>query len=150
MIKKLPHWVLTDIHPSFYDLESVTAIEMVAKLYGKMEELVSDYNTFVDNVNKEIENFETSINKDFDNFKLCIQNLVNNYIEMIDTKMNLQDEKIDAAINYMKVNIIQTATDLFNQALIEGTIRADLITTYDAQTESLTIDLDLVEVEEGE
>lgn len=51
MIKPLPHWVLTNNQPAFYDTESVTAIEMVAKIYGKMEELVNAYNDFVDEVN---------------------------------------------------------------------------------------------------
>lgn len=44
MIKPLPHWVLTNNQPAFYDTESVTAIEMVAKLYGKMEELITSCN----------------------------------------------------------------------------------------------------------
>ena len=58
MITPLPHWVLTDKFPSVYDRESVTAISMVAKLYGKMEELIADYNEFVDGVNHAIAEFE--------------------------------------------------------------------------------------------
>ena len=58
MIKPLPKWVLTNEYPAFYDTESVTAIEMVAKLYGKMEELITTYNEFVDEINKTIADFD--------------------------------------------------------------------------------------------
>lgn len=50
MIKKLPHWVVNDNRPAFYDTESATAIEQTAKLYGAMSEVI-------DEVNKKIEEF---------------------------------------------------------------------------------------------
>ena len=40
-IKRLPDWVVTDTQKAFYDLESSTAIEQTARLYGKMQELVA-------------------------------------------------------------------------------------------------------------
>ena len=146
-IKHLPHWVLTDLQPAFYDVESGTTLQQTAKMYGKMQELIDLYNEFVTKVNKYIKDFEDGIIEDFEEFKNCIIVTMNQYIETIDTKINLQDAKIEDAVNYMKNTIIQTATDLFEQALISGTIRANLVNTYNSQTEELTIDLDLVEVE---
>lgn len=43
-MEKLPHWVLTDKNPAFYDTESATAIEQTAKLYGAVNELIEDFN----------------------------------------------------------------------------------------------------------
>ena len=62
MIKPLPKWVLTENQPAFYDIESVSAIEMVARLYKKMEELVNNYNEFVDLVNDALETQDQEIN----------------------------------------------------------------------------------------
>lgn len=146
-IKHLPHWVLTDLQPAFYDVESGTSLQQTAKMYGKVQELIDLYNEFVTKVNKYIKDFEDGIIEDFEEFKNCIIVTMNQYIETIDTKINLQDTKIEDAINYMKNTIVETATELFEQALISGTIRANLVNTYDSQTEELTIDLDLVEVE---
>ncbi len=78
-IKPLPHWCLTDLQPAFYDVESVTAIEMVSKLYGKMEQLICDYNMYIDQLNKYIHEFECGIIKDFNEFKCCITKTINDY-----------------------------------------------------------------------
>lgn len=181
MIKPLPHWVLTNEYPAFYDTESVTAIEMVAKLYGSMEELITDYNAFVDNVNQTIADFESGIITDFNDFKDLITQMVEDYIATIDGKFAEQDETIaDAiadqnaiiaeqnqaiadAIAYMKDNIVQTATTLFNQFLEEGDVYVSLATDYDESLESLTLGIsvnrsnelledlsELATVEEGE
>lgn len=148
-LKPLPPIALTNLQPAFYDVESVSAIEMVSKLYAYLQEMVNDYNAFVTEVNNEIENFESDINYNVEEFKSCVQNLMSEYIESIDIKIGLQDKEIADAIDYMKNNIVETASEIFEQAVISGTIRANLVNTYDSQTEELTIDLDLIE-EEGE
>ena len=148
-LKPLPPIALTNLQPAFYDVESVSAIEMVSKLYAYLQEMVNDYNAFVTEVNNEIEKFEDDINYNFEEFKSCVQNLMSEYIESIDIKIGLQDKEIADAIDYMKNNIVETATELFEQAIISGTIRANLVNTYNSETEELTIDLDLIE-EEGE
>ena len=140
-IKHLPHWVLTDLQPAFYDVESGTTLQQTAKMYGKMQELIDLYNEFVTKVNKYIKDFEDGIIKDFEEFRNCIIKVMNDYIETIDTKINLQDTKISEAIDYMKDNLVSTVTDLFNQALQDGDIRASLIETYDPTTEELTLSI---------
>lgn len=148
-LKPLPPIALTNLQPAFYDVESVTAIEMVSKLYAYVQEMVNDYNSFIIEINNEIENFENDTNHNIEEFKACVQKLMNDYIESIDIKIDLQNKEIADAIDYMKNNIVETATELFEQAIISGTIRANLVNTYDSETEELTIDLDLIE-EEGE
>ncbi len=148
MIKRLPYWVVPDSLPAFYETEGATAIQMVAKLYGKMQEMIEDYNHFVTEVNTEIENFENSINKDFDSFKNCVMKLMSDYIETIDTKINMQDQsiaakfeeqdtKIEDAIDYMKNNIVATTTSIINQAIIDGTLTVGV--SYNSENEELTI-----------
>ena len=152
MIKPLPHWVLTDAFPAVYDTESVTAISMVARLYGKMEELVADYNEFVDDVNRYIEEFERGMIADFDKFKCCVMDTMSDFIKTIDMKIVQQDKaiadkfeeqdtKIADAIQYMKDNIVATTTQLFNEALANGDITAALAEDYDSTNEELTLSI---------
>lgn len=56
-MKMLPLWVLPPTLPSVYDAESATALEMTAKVYGAMRELISEYNTFAATLNANIQKF---------------------------------------------------------------------------------------------
>lgn len=170
MIKLLPYWVVPDSLPAFYETEGATAIQMVAKLYGKVNEMIEDYNHFVDEINAAILEFENSTNKKIEDFKECITKIMNDYIETIDTKINLQDDKIQNAINdqnetianaiedqnaviadavqYMKDNLVATVTNLFNQALENGEIYVSLATDYDEETKALTLGISAIASEE--
>lgn len=161
--KPLPHWCLTDLQPAFYDTESGTALQMVARVYKKIEELVANYNSFVDEINRYVDEFESGMIADFDCFKNCIIKTMNDYIEVIDTKIDAQDKNIaDAierqdtritqkfseqdqiiadAVDYMKTNIVATVTTLFQEALANGDITAELNVAYDAQTEAITLSI---------
>ena len=44
----LPKWVLTNKLPAFYDMESGTAIEQTAKIYGAMQGMIKDYEKFAE------------------------------------------------------------------------------------------------------
>lgn len=140
-LRHLPHWVLTDTLPAFYDCESATAIQQTAKLYGKIQELITIYNDFVRDVNRYITEFEEGIIKDFNCFQNCVIKTMNDYIESIDTKIELQDNKIQEAIDYMKNNLVSTVTTLFNQAITSGDITANLLENYDSDDESLVLSI---------
>lgn len=140
-LKHLPHWVLTDTLPAFYDCESATAIQQTAKLYGKIQELITIYNDFVRDINRYITEFEDGIIKDFNCFQNCVIKTMNDYIQSIDTKIELQDNNIQEAIDYMKNNLVSTVTTLFNQAVQNGDIRANLLETYDSDDESLVLSI---------
>ena len=140
-LQHLPHWVLTDTLPAFYDCESATAIQQTAKLYGKIQELITIYNDFVRDINRYITEFEDGIIKDFNCFQNCVIKTMNDYIESIDTKIELQDNKIQEAIDYMKNNLVSTVTTLFNQAIQSGDITATLHEDYDSDDESLVFSI---------
>lgn len=176
-IQYLPHWVLTDLQPAFYDSESGTVLQQMSRLYPKIQELIKTYNDFVTDVNRYIQEFEEGIIKDFDCFQNCIIKTMNDYIQTIDMKINLQDTKIankideidnkineqdnqiankfdeqdeviQNAVDYMKTNLVQTVNDLFSQALQNGDIVASLHIDYTPSTESLV--LSIVAESEGE
>lgn len=151
-LKHLPHWVLTDPQPAFYDCESATAVQQTAKIYAKIQELITLYNEFTKEVNRYITEFEDGIIKDFNCFQNCIIKTMNDYIETIDMKINLQDSKIEEsinnqnaiiqnAVNYMKENLVSTVTTLFNNAVRNGDITANLLETYDSSNESLVLSI---------
>lgn len=151
MIKPLPKWVLTENYPAFYDTESVTAIEMVAKLYGSMQELITDYNEFVDEINQAIQDFENGIINDFNDFKELIQGIVDDFIAEVREHMQDQDQaisdefaiqngKIDDAIDYMKTNLIATVTALYEAGFENGDYVSMVGIYYDAEDEELTIE----------
>lgn len=140
-LKHLPHWVLTDPQPAFYDCESATAVQQTAKIYAKIQELITLYNEFTNEVNKYITEFEDGIIKDFNCFQNCIIKTMNDYIQSIDTKIELQDNNIQEAIDYMKNNLVNTVTTLFNQAIQSGDITATLYEDYDSNDESLVLSI---------
>ena len=144
-LKHLPHWVLTDRQPAFYDCESATAVQQTAKIYAKMQELISLYNEFTNQVNQYITEFEDGIIKDFNCFQNCVIKTMNDYIESIDMKIELQDNNIQEAIDYMKNNLVSTVTTLFNQAIQNGDITATLLETYDSDDESLVFSIEASE-----
>lgn len=154
-LQPLPQIALTNLQPAFYDVESVTAIEMVSKFYSYLQNLVNDYNSFVTEVNNNIDDFESGMIHDFECFKNCIIKTMNDYIESIDTKINLQDlnisnkfteqdNKIAEAIEYMKTNIVETATTVINQAIDNGDIQVAI--AYNEPTE----ELDIIVTREGD
>lgn len=147
-IQFLPHWVLTDLQPAFYDSESGTILQQMSRLYPKIQELIKTYNDFVTEVNRYITEFEEGIIKDFNCFQNCIIKTMNDYIETIDTKINLQDLNIEnkfneqdnviaEAIEYMKNNIVETTTNVINQAIENGDLNIGL--EYNPTEESLNI-----------
>ena len=147
-IRPLPFWVLTDLQPAFYDSESGTVLQQLSRMYPKIQEVINSYNDFVRKVNRYIDEFENGIITDFNCFKNCIIKTMNDYIESIDTKINLQDMDIQNAIDYMKDNLTQTISNLFNEALTNGDIVASLNIDYTSNTESLV--LSIVAESEGE
>ena len=122
-LQPLPQIALTNLQPAFYDVESVTAIEMVSKFYSYLQNLVNDYNSFVTEVNNNIDEFESGMTHDFECFRNCIIKTMNDYIESIDMKISLQDNTIAEAIENQN-SIIENAVDYMknNRELTDETI----------------------------
>ena len=93
-MKELPHWGLRDKHPSIYDRESATAIEMVSKLYGKVNEIISNYNSFLERVEKRIDDFEDSNDKNYEVFTIGLRQEFQDFIDVVELKLK---EPIDVS-----------------------------------------------------
>lgn len=139
MIERLPHWNLVNNYPAFHDVESKTAIEMVARVYGKMNELVDDYNKYVDEINKAIDDFENGITADYETFTTNITKIVHDYIAMIDEKIVVQDTKIEESIVYIKNNIQESANTIIHEMVETGELT--LTNIYDEENKKLTLQL---------
>ena len=112
MINPLPYWNLTDIKPAFHDVESLTAVQMIARIYPKIQEIVTDYNKFVTETNKVIEEYTSSIKCSQDEFECRITKVIHDYIDFMDTKYAEQDKEVKDAITYMKDNLSSEITKL--------------------------------------
>ena len=137
-IRPLPYWVVAESEPAFYETEGATAIQMVAKLYGKVKELISDYNTFAEEINEHISEYEEGLYTSFEEFKTEIETTMNNYIDSIDTRMDLQDAKIDDAVLYMKANIKDTVTELIEEMKDSGELDQAILDAFDNADVRLT------------
>lgn len=143
---KLPLWTLNQNKPSVYDTESATCIEMVAKLYGAMQELIDEYNGFATNVNKLIEEFTTGVNNDNEVFRTALRQEFQDFIDTVAMEVQSQDNKIDEAVRYMKDKIVSTTQTLVINALANEEITAK--TSYNAETEELNFIFTEVESDE--
>lgn len=99
-VSLLPEWVLTGTQPAIYDADALTAIQMVARLYGKMQEIIKHNNEFAAN----------------------IQTLI---------------DDVESTLANVKETIVQTATDLFIDAVNNGDIVATF--TITVENEEMTI-----------
>ena len=133
----LPHWVLSDKFPAFYDSMSGSGIEQTAKVYGAMREFIKDYNDFVEKFNKSLEEFELKTAAEQECFKKCITQLIETYIKSIDIAVDKQNLEIANAVSYMKDNLESTVLNSLNAALKAGTI--NIVETYNEETESLNL-----------
>ena len=96
----LPKWALVSPFPSLYDFESLTATQQTARVYGAMNEMIREYNSFVDQINKEIENFTGSGEQEITNFK-----------QSIEQRLICKFNDIDAKLAGIKTNIVSYTND---------------------------------------
>ena len=133
----LPKWVLTNARPSINDTESGTIMEQTAKIYGAMNELIEEYNTFADNINKIITDFTESTTQDQETFKIAIRQEFQDFIDVIEIKTQQQQTEIDNAVSYMQNNIVSTTKKIINDGITSGEL--NIVVQYDEATENLNI-----------
>lgn len=133
----LPKWQITNLKPSIYDSESATAIEMVAKLYGAMQELIKEYNTTISTMQNELNKFENDITLNFEDFKNCMIKTTNDFIDAANMIHAQQQKELDEAITMLLQDVSNTASNIITQAVNEGKIVVNL--DYDEVTKTLTL-----------
>lgn len=119
----LPKWVLANPIPAIHDFESLTVLEQTARIYGAMNSLIVEYNTFADQVNKAVSEFtgtEENSRKEFENL-----------ITKVMREFQCSIEK------HLVLNLDTTAAEYLNSAINEGRITLE----YDPETENLNFNI---------
>lgn len=96
-IKSLPNWVLTGTYPAFYDSESLTAIQQTARLWAKVQELITTYNEFVNTINEKIEEQDDKID---DAVAYMKDNLERILIELFTEAIYNHEIQVDFKLSY--------------------------------------------------
>ena len=109
----LPKWVLPPTLPAIYDLESATALEMTAKVYGAMQTLIEEYNKFADSVNTTMETFTEDEAEARKKFETDITTLYRQFSCQMDSylRLNLDDTATKVIIEGMNAGTIPVPTD---------------------------------------
>ena len=123
---QLPRWVLTSKNPAFYESESATSIEMVAKLYGAMQTLIDEYNGFAERTEQAINSFMTDATADRETFEVAMRQEFQDFIDVVELRIN-------AAEQYMKDNLSESLTQIIKDK--EVVLSLD----YDEATENLNL-----------
>lgn len=96
MITPLPYWNFNPVLPTAFD-DSLSYLEMVSKLYKKLEEIIAEVNAIdqeairqaLDDMRAEIAKFETQIQKQYNEldgkYQALYEELNNSILELADT-----------------------------------------------------------------
>lgn len=116
MILKLPKWILTNKFPAFHDVESLTAIEQTARVYGKINELIDNYNSFAENINKTLEEYARADQEEEEAFKNGLRQEFQDFINVVDLQIRDLEQ-------YVKVNLNSEIRKLWNELNDNGDIQ---------------------------
>lgn len=136
---KLPHWVIPDKFPAFYDHESATVIEMVAKMHGVVNELVDEYNKFVDEANLTIENFINKANGDNELFRVGLRQEFQDFIDVVELKIESFNSQLENKID----GVVQDIFDRDVSGRLEA-IKADLMTEFTTFRDTITAEVESI------
>jgi predicted nucleic acid-binding Zn-ribbon protein len=133
----LPKWVLTNKFPSVYDSEAKTVLEQTARIYGAMNDLITEYNAFADRTNQLITEFTAAATQNQEQFEIALRQEFQDFIDVIEINVQQQQAQIDGAVSYMRDNIISTTSKIINDSIRKGEIVIN--TVYDPNSENLNI-----------
>ena len=125
-MKLLPRWCLTNTKPTIYDAESGSVIEQTAKVYGAMNELIEEYNKFVDSVNTQITEFSSSEKTDNETFRVGLRQEFQDFIDIVELKIGNFD-------SYTKEKIRTLFNEVLNELIKNGeflNIISDVLSSY--------------------
>lgn len=100
MIPLLPNWNLNPNRSSFYDRDAGTLLELAAKLHASMNELIEDYNNFVESVTNNLNGFEAETTEQIELVKTGLRQEFQDFIDAVDIRIqhietNVSSDYID-------------------------------------------------------
>ena len=134
-IELLPPWIETGLQPAFYDKESGTVLQQVARMWAKMIELGQAFNTFSEDtttfVNEFVDDTNATVEEYIDKFDE-LHDYVHDYFDNLDVQEEI-DHKLDEMVedntlqqiiaSYLQTQIIyDTTLDMIADAdhLVDG------------------------------
>lgn len=121
-MNELPKWILTKSRPAFYDTESGTAIEMVAKLHGAMNELISECNNINEEMQKTWATFKINSEEDYELFKMSVQQSFQDLSKVVELKLMQIETDFEKEIE----ESTEKATQELYQKLFDGVVAANM------------------------
>ena len=94
----LPPWVETGLQPAFYDKESGTVLQQVARMYAKVNELIASYNSFTENITNQQNDFEQRIDDIVDEYIekfTALKDFVDDYFDNLDVQEEINNKLDD-------------------------------------------------------
>lgn len=140
--EKLPKWVVANKYPAFFDMESMTAIEQTARLYGAVQDLIESFNTFVSLVDSDLTNFNEEYQHNNEVHEVSIRQLIQDFFDSVETALQLQNSKISNIENTFGKNI----ENAINKAIRNGSLNIAL--SHNENTEQLMITISDTKAEE--
>lgn len=144
-MRLLPKWALLDPPSAIYDFASVTPLQQTARVYGTMQQMIQEYNSFADQLNREIESFTGSSETEIANFKRSIEERLLCKFNDIDAKMGeIKTEIARYNIEWLEKNapnalpVVTTAENGKLLAVKDGTWKPAVL-VYNAAEESINI-----------
>lgn len=143
MIELLPRWNLHGNRPSFYDADSVTMLELAARLHGAMNELISDYNEFIDSTNAKISDFIASSEENQQVFATALRQEFQDFIDVINLKYAEQEQRFETILSDYLAQMDAKMAQLFNQYVqtMDEKLAAALA-AMDAKRDEIITDID--------
>ena len=133
MIKPLSNWAYLDSKYAFSDTESATAVEQTAKLYKKIQELITTWNTFEIDFRNELDSFKKEMTDKENLFEQSMVAIIHNYIHQIDDQIAAQNRIVED----VKSDMVEVATGIVDEMFANGEVV--ITTNYNEQTESLDL-----------
>lgn len=117
-MNQLPKWVLTNPLPAVNDLESLTTIEMVSRLYAAMQTLIDEVNAHVAQVNKTTGENAAALKKELEEFEHKFTCISNDLVRMVrGIEKNLPVMVSEAVAEEMKTAVIGMVYDPETESL---------------------------------
>lgn len=135
MIPLLPSWNLRPNRPSFYDTDSATILELASNLHETMNNLIDDYNDFVEATNEKLTEFAEHTAQSQESFAVGLRQEFQDFINIVELKIT----GMNNTLNTLLETQVPVAQKLINDAIRAGTLK--VTETYNPATESLNLNV---------
>lgn len=87
-MEEFPKLKTRNHEPAFYDADTVTVLEATAKVYGKLNEVIAEFNRLSDHVNQTLEAFSKASAEERKVFETALRQEFQDFIDTVDLKLN--------------------------------------------------------------